>query len=198
MVQLDHSILQSVLKPARYTGGEWNAVRKDWASAECKFALALPDVYEVGMSNLGLAILYEILNHRTDIAAERVYAPWIDMEEKMREQGIPLFALESRRPIRAFDFLGFSLQYEMIYSNVLNMLDLAGIPLYARERGEDMPFIVGGGPCVYNVEPIADVTKSSRASSPLTASIYPRSMSRSTTRRGIFVRCVSCILRRVP
>ena len=156
MVQLDHSILQSVLKPARYTGGEWNAVRKDWDSVQCRFVLALPDVYEVGMSNLGLAILYEILNRRVDIAAERVYAPWIDMEEKMREQGIPLFALESRRPIRAFDFLGFSLQYEMIYANVLNMLDLAGIPLYARERGEDMPFVVGGGPCVYNVEPIAD------------------------------------------
>ena len=108
------------------------------------------------MSNLGLAILYEILNRRADIAAERVYAPWIDMEEKMRARGIPLFSLESRRPIADFDFLGFSLQYEMIYSNVLNMLDLAGIPLYARERGEDMPFVVGGGPCVYNVEPIAD------------------------------------------
>ena len=156
MVQLDHSILQSVLKPARYTGGEWNAVHKDWDAAACRFALALPDVYEVGMSNLGLAILYEILNRRADIAAERVYAPWIDMEEKMRERGIPLFSLESRRPIADFDFLGFSLQYEMIYSNVLNMLDLAGIPLYARERGENMPFIVGGGPCVYNVEPIAD------------------------------------------
>ncbi|WP_315437037.1 TIGR03960 family B12-binding radical SAM protein [uncultured Selenomonas sp.] len=156
MVQLDHSILQSVLKPARYTGGEWNAVRKDWDSVQCRFVLALPDVYEVGMSNLGLAILYEILNRRVDIAAERVYAPWIDMEEKMRERSIPLFSLESRRPIRAFDFLGFSLQYEMIYSNVLNMLDLADIPLYADERGEDMPFVVGGGPCVYNVEPIAD------------------------------------------
>ncbi|ANR71140.1 B12-binding domain-containing radical SAM protein [Selenomonas sp. oral taxon 126] len=156
MVQLDHSVLQSVLKPARYTGGEWNAVRKDWDSVQCRFALALPDVYEVGMSNLGLAILYEILNRRADIAAERVYAPWIDMEEKMRARGIPLFSLESRRPIEEFDFIGFSLQYEMIYSNVLNMLDLAGIPLYARERGEDMPFVVGGGPCVYNVEPIAD------------------------------------------
>ena len=156
MVQLDHSILQSVLKPARYTGGEWNAVHKDWSSVQCKFALALPDVYEVGMSNLGLAILYEILNRRADIAAERVYAPWVDMEEKMRERGIPLFSLESRHPIAEFDFLGFSLQYEMIYSNVLNMLDLAGIPLYAHERGDDMPFVMGGGPCVYNVEPIAD------------------------------------------
>ncbi len=156
MVQLDHSILQSVLKPARYTGGEWNAVRKAWTAAQCKFALALPDVYEVGMSNLGLAILYEILNRRPNIAAERVYAPWIDMEEQMRAKGIPLFSLESRHPVADFDFLGFSLQYEMIYSNVLNMLDLAGIPLYACDRGEDMPFIVGGGPCVYNVEPIAD------------------------------------------
>ena len=156
MVQLDHSILQSVLKPARYTGGEWNAIHKDWASVQCKFALALPDVYEVGMSNLGLAILYEILNRRVDILAERVYAPWVDMETQMREKGIPLFSLESHRPITAFDFLGFSLQYEMIYSNVLNMLDLAGIPLYARERGDDVPFVVGGGPCVYNVEPVAD------------------------------------------
>ena len=156
MVQLDHSILQAVLKPARYTGGEWNAVRKDWDIVRCKFALALPDVYEVGMSNLGLAILYEILNRRADIAAERVYAPWVDMEEQMREKGLPLFSLESRRPIATFDFFGFSLQYEMIYSNVLNMLDLAGIPLYAKERGDDMPFVIGGGPCVYNVEPIAD------------------------------------------
>ena len=156
MVQLDHSILQAVLKPARYTGGEWNAVRKDWDTVQCKFALALPDVYEVGMSNLGLAILYEILNRRADIAAERVYAPWVDMEEQMREKGLPLFSLESRRPIATFDFFGFSLQYEMIYSNVLNMLDLAGVPLYAKERGDDMPFVIGGGPCVYNVEPIAD------------------------------------------
>ena len=156
MVQLDHSILQAVLKPARYTGGEWNAVRKDWDTVRCKFALALPDVYEVGMSNLGLAILYEILNRRADIAAERVYAPWVDMEEQMREKGLPLFSLESRRPIATFDFFGFSLQYEMIYSNVLNMLDLAGIPLYAKERGDDIPFVIGGGPCVYNVEPIAD------------------------------------------
>ena len=156
MVQLDHSILQSVLKPARYTGGEWNAVRKDWDSVRCRFALALPDVYEVGMSNLGLAILYEILNRRADILAERVYAPWVDMEARMRARGIPLFALESRREIKEFDFLGFSLQYEMIYSNVLNMLDLAGIPIYARDRGTDVPFVVGGGPCVYNVEPVAD------------------------------------------
>ena len=156
MVQLNHEVLQSVLKPSRYTGGEWNAVVKDWDKVDCTFALALPDVYEVGMSNLGLAILYEILNRETDIAAERVYAPWTDMEAEMRARNIPLFSLETKHELSQFDFFGFSLQYEMIYSNVLNMLDLAGIPLWSKERGEDMPFIVGGGPCVYNVEPIAD------------------------------------------
>ena len=155
MVYLDPSILQSVEKPARYTGSEWNAVIKDHANVQCTFALALPDVYEVGMSNLGLAILYEILNSRTDIAAERVYAPWTDMEAIMREQKIPLYSLETKTEIKTFSFLGFSLQYEMIYSNVLNMLDLAGIPLHAEDRTLDDPFVVGGGPCVYNVEPIA-------------------------------------------
>ena len=156
MVTLDPSILQSVEKPARYTGSEWNAVCKNPDEVRCTFALALPDVYEVGMSNLGLAILYEILNGRADVAAERVYAPWTDMEAIMRERQLPLYSLETKTEIRSFSFLGFSLQYEMIYSNVLNMLDLAGIPLYAKDRGEDMPFIVGGGPCVYNVEPVAD------------------------------------------
>ena len=156
MVRLEHEVLQSVLKPSRYTGGEWNAVRKDWSQVDCTFALALPDVYEVGMSNLGLAILYEALNRQENIAAERVYAPWTDMEQEMRTRHTPLFSLETRHELAAFDLFGFSLQYEMIYSNVLNMLDLAGIPLWSKERGEDMPFIVGGGPCVYNVEPIAD------------------------------------------
>jgi len=155
MVHLDPSVLQSVEKPARYTGSEWNAVIKDHADVKCTFALALPDVYEVGMSNLGLAILYEILNSRTDIAAERVYAPWTDMEKIMRAQGIPLYSLETKTEIKNFSFLGFSLQYEMIYSNVLNMLDLAGIPLHAADRTMDDPFVVGGGPCVYNVEPVA-------------------------------------------
>lgn len=156
MVRLDHDVLQSVLKPSRYTGGEWNAVKKNWDSVACTFALALPDVYEVGMSNLGLAILYEILNRQENIAAERVYAPWTDMEQEMRARNIPLFSLESHTELKAFDLFGFSLQYEMIYSNVLNMLDLAGIPLWSKDRGLDVPFIVGGGPCVYNVEPIAD------------------------------------------
>ena len=156
MVRLEHEVLQSVLKPSRYTGGEWNAVRKDWADVDCTFALALPDVYEVGMSNLGLAILYEILNRQDNIAAERVYAPWTDMEQELRERQTPLFSLETRHELSSFDLFGFSLQYEMIYSNVLNMLDLAGISLWSKDRGEDMPFIVGGGPCVYNVEPVAD------------------------------------------
>ena len=156
MVTLEPEILQSVLKPSRYTGGEWNAVVKDASKMACTWALALPDVYEVGMSNLGLAILYEVLNAREDIAAERIYAPWTDMEAEMRARHIPLFSLETKREISSFDFLGFSLQYEMIYSNVLYMLDLAGIPFRAADRGEDMPFVVGGGPCVFNVEPVAD------------------------------------------
>ena len=155
-INIPDDLLQRVLKPARYTGGEFNAIIKDHSKIDCKFALALPDVYEVGMSNLGLAILYNILNKRDDTACERVYAPWTDMEAEMRNLNIPLFALESKAAIKDFDFLGFSLQYEMIFTNVLNMLDLSGISIYANERGEDEPFIVGGGPCVYNVEPMAD------------------------------------------
>lgn len=156
MVSITPSILQSVLKPARYTGNEWNMIKKDAQEVECRFALSLPDVYEVGMSNLGLKLIYEVLNSRENIACERVFAPWVDMEEKMRAENIPLYALESFEPVKTFDFLGFSLQYEMIYTNVLNMLDLAGIPLWASERGEGAPFVVGGGPCVYNAEPVAD------------------------------------------
>ena len=156
MVKLTPDLLGAVTKPARYTGNEWNVIRKDWSKVSCTVALSMPDVYEVGMSNLGLKILYEVLNRRDDTAAERVYAPWVDMEAAMRERQLPLFSLETFTEIRRFDFLGFSLQYEMIYTNVLNMLDLAGISLRATERTEDMPFVVGGGPCVYNVEPIAD------------------------------------------
>ena len=145
MVRLENEVLQSVLKPARYTGGEWNAVIKDHAAVDCTWALALPDVYEVGMSNLGLAILYEVLNRRKDIAAERVYAPWTDMEEDMRKNDLPLYGLESGDPITHFDFVGFSLGYEMAYTNVLNMLDLAHIPVRAEDRGEDYPIVVAGG-----------------------------------------------------
>lgn len=155
-IDIPNDILNRVLKPARYTGGEFNAIIKDHQNVDCKFALALPDVYEVGMSNLGLAILYNILNKRDDTACERVYAPWTDMEAEMRALNIPLFALETKTAVKDFDFLGFSLQYEMIFTNVLNMLDLAGITIKASARGDDEPFIVGGGPCVYNVEPVAD------------------------------------------
>ena len=156
MVKLEQEMLQAVEKPARYTGGEWNAQPKASAAVLCRIALAMADVYEVGMSNLGLKILYEILNRRDDIAAERVYAPWLDMEEEMRRRGIPLFSLETFREISSFDILGFSLQYELLITNTLNMLDLAGLPLYAAERTDEQPFVIGGGPCVYNTEPIAD------------------------------------------
>ena len=156
MVKLEQEMLQAVEKPARYTGGEWNAQPKDSAAVLCRIALAMADVYEVGMSNLGLKILYEILNRRDDIAAERVYAPWLDMEEEMRRRGILLFSLETFREISSFDILGFSLQYELLITNTLNMLDLAGLPLHAAERTDEQPFVIGGGPCVYNTEPIAD------------------------------------------
>lgn len=156
MVTLEHEVLQKVMKPSRYTGGEWNSAKKKHSDVACTWALSLPDVYEVGMSNLGLSILYEILNRRDDTLAERVYAPWIDMEKEMRKRNIPLFSLETKTELKSFDFWGFSLQYEMIYSNVLNMLDLAGVAIFSKEREENDPFIVGGGPCVYNVEPIAD------------------------------------------
>lgn len=156
MVRLEQDMLQAVEKPARYTGGEWNAQPKASADVACRIALAMADVYEVGMSNLGLKILYEILNRRADVAAERVFAPWIDMEEEMRRRRLPLFSLETFREVSSFDILGFSLQYELLITNTLNMLDLAGLPLHAAERTEEHPFVIGGGPCVYNTEPIAD------------------------------------------
>ena len=149
-------ILPRVTKPAQYTGGEFNSIRKDHGSVDVKFALAFPDTYEIGMSNLGLRILYHILNERPDTLAERVFAPWVDMEAEMKEHSLPLFALESRTPIKEFDIFGFSLGYELSYTNVLNMLDLAGIPVLASERGEDHPLIIAGGCCTYNPEPMAD------------------------------------------
>ncbi len=155
-VNVPYEVLQKVLKPARYTGGEFNSVTKNFDEVDCKFVLALPDVYEVGMSNLGLSILYGILNRNEKILCERVYSVWTDMEAEMREKNIPLFSLESKNAVKDFDFLGFSLQYEMIFTNVLNMLDLAKISLLAEERKIDEPFVIGGGPCVYNVEPMAD------------------------------------------
>jgi len=151
-------ILPSVSKPGRYTGCEWNHVRKDWAETPLKIALAYPDVYEVGMSNLGLGILYELLNAQEDVLAERVYAPWPDMEGALRCASLPLYSLESRRPLGEFDIVGFSLQYELNYSNVLTMLDLAGIPLRASDRADVLtaPLVIGGGTCTYNPEPLAD------------------------------------------
>ena len=148
--------LSRVMKPARYTGHEWNSVRKNPDEVSVNFVLAMPDVYEVGMSNLGLKILYQILNKRSDTYAQRVYAPWVDMEAEMRTNGIRLYTLESKRPVAECDIVGFSLQYELSYSNVLNMLDLAGIPVLAAERDEAQPLIVCGGPCAFNAEPMAD------------------------------------------
>ena len=150
------SILKQVSKPGRYTGGEYGQIIKDKNEIKCRFAFCFPDTYEIGMSNLGVRLLYGVLNQEKDVWCERVYAPWDDMEEKMRENNIPLFAHESRDPITNFDFVAFTLQYELSYTNVLNMLDLAGIPLLSSERGEDAPIIVGGGPCAYNAEPVAD------------------------------------------
>lgn len=148
-------ILPRVEKPGRYTGGEFGAVVKDWDRAEVKVAFAFPDVYEVGMSHLGLQILYHVVNRRPDALMERAFTPWTDMEHEMRERGLPLFALESGRPLRDFDMVAFTLQYELSYTNVLNMLDLAGIPLRGAARTDADPLIVAGGPCAYNAEPLA-------------------------------------------
>ena len=151
-----NSILKSVSKPGRYTGGEFGQIIKNKDEVKARFAFCFPDTYEIGMSNLGVRILYGALNERENIWCERAYAPWIDMEEKMREHNIPLWAHESGDKLRDFDIVAFTLQYELCYSNVLNMLDLAQIPLLAADRTDDMPIIIGGGPCSYNPEPIAD------------------------------------------
>lgn len=155
-VKIDPVWLMHIQKPARYIGGEWNSVVKDHDSVDVKVALAFPDVYEVAMSHLGLKIIYSVLNARNDTLAERVYAPWVDMEALMREKHIPLYTLESKCPVKDFDVLGFTMPFEMCYTNILTMLDLAGIPLLAKDRGEDDPIVVSGGPCVYNAEPVAD------------------------------------------
>ncbi|MBP5256170.1 MAG: B12-binding domain-containing radical SAM protein, partial [Clostridia bacterium] len=150
------NVLKKVLKPGRYTGGEFSQVIKDKKDVDVRVAFCFPDTYEIGMSNLGVRILYGVLNEEPRVWCERVYAPWVDMEEEMRKNGITLFAHESRDPVSEFDIVAFSLQYELCYSNVLNMLELAGIPLLASERGDDAPVVVGGGPCAYNAEPVAD------------------------------------------
>ncbi len=155
-VKIDPVWLMHIQKPARYIGGEWNSVVKDHDTTEVKVALAFPDVYEVAMSHLGLKIIYSVVNKHADCLAERVYAPWVDMEALMKEKHIPLYALESKCPVKDFDILGFTLPYEMCYTNVLNMMDLAGIPIRMKDRTEDDPIVVAGGPCVYNAEPMAD------------------------------------------
>jgi len=149
-------ILFRVEKPGRYVGGEHNQVRKPWESVETHVALVFPDIYDLGQPNLGLAILYDILNQQTDVLAERAYAPWVDMEAQLRENALPLFSLESKTPLNKFDILGFTLPYEQIYTNVLNILNLSGIPLLARERGTEHPLIIAGGQACYNPEPMAD------------------------------------------
>jgi len=151
-----NELLLTVQKPGRYVGGEWNAVRKEWTPARTKVLLAFPETYEVGMSYLGTKILYGILNGRDDCLAERVFAPWADFESVLRNNNISIFSLESRRPIREFDIIGFSLAYELTYTNVLNILDLGGIPLRSSERSDGDPIIIAGGPSVYNPEPMAE------------------------------------------
>ena len=153
---LSDEILMQVEKPARYIGGEINAVMKDPEAVKVRFAMCFPDVYEIGMSHLGIQILYGMLNSYEDVWCERVYSPWVDLDAVMRKEQIPLFALESQDPIRTFDFLGITIQYEMCYTNILQVLDLSGIPLLAKDRTEEDPIVIGGGPCTYNPEPICD------------------------------------------
>ena len=153
---LSDEILMTVEKPARYIGGEVNAVMKDKDQVDIRFAMCFPDVYEIGMSHLGIQILYDMFNRKEDTWCERVYSPWPDLHKVLKEKQIPLFALESQDPVKKFDFLGITIQYEMCYTNILQILDLSGIPLSAEDRTMDDPFVIGGGPCTYNPEPLAE------------------------------------------
>lgn len=153
---LSDDILLQIEKPERYIGHEVNSVVKEKDQVAVRFAMCFPDVYEIGMSHLGIQILYDMFNSWEDVWCERVYSPWLDLDRVMRRENIPLFALESQEPVKEFDFLGITLQYEMCYTNILQVLDLSQIPLLASERGEDCPIVIGGGPCTYNPEPIAD------------------------------------------
>ncbi|AQM58988.1 TIGR03960 family B12-binding radical SAM protein [Clostridium baratii] len=157
MNKISDSILCKVEKPARYVGGELNQIIKDPKEVDIRFAFCFPDVYEVGMSHLGTRILYHTINNRQDTYCERVFAPWPDMEAEMRKNNVPLYALESKDSLKEFNILGFTLQYEMSYTNILNMLDMSGITLRASERGEDEPIVMAGGPCAYNPEPLYDI-----------------------------------------
>lgn len=156
-LKINDEILQSVEKPSRYVGNEFNSVDKNPLDVNIRFAFCFPDVYEIGMSHLGMKILYHLLNKRPDTYCERVFAPWVDMEQKMRQYEIPLFTLETHDPVKDFDFVGFTLQYEMSYTNIVNMLDLAGIPFMSKDRTQGQPFVCAGGPCAYNPEPLADI-----------------------------------------
>ncbi|MFW6264828.1 MAG: TIGR03960 family B12-binding radical SAM protein [Bacillota bacterium] len=148
-------VLYKVTNPARYAGNEYNIVKKSWDEEKTKVAVAFPDLYEVGMSHLGLKIIYHLLNNEDDFLCERTYAPWVDMEELMRQEGIPLFSLENKKPIAEFDVFAFTLQYEMSYTNILNMIDLAGLPLESKDRDEEHPLVIAGGSTVFNPEPIS-------------------------------------------
>ncbi|MCF0145190.1 MAG: B12-binding domain-containing radical SAM protein, partial [Eubacterium sp.] len=152
---LPDSVLLRIEKPERYIGNEINAVIKEKKQGQIRFAMCFPDVYEIGMSHLGIQILYSMFNSWEDVWCERVYSPWPDLEEIMRRSGIPLFALESQEPVKNFDFLGITIQFEMCYTNILQVLDLSGIPLHAEDRTEEDPIVIGGGPCTYNPEPLA-------------------------------------------
>src|SRR5512138_2575421 len=147
-------ILLKVQKPGRYVGGELNSIVKDWDQAAARVALVFPDIYDIGVSNVGLKILYDQVNQRQDALAERAYAPWLDMEGLMRERGIPLYTLESKRPLADFDIIGFTLPYETLYTNTLNVLDLAGIPVRSADRDETHPIIIAGGHSTMNPEPM--------------------------------------------
>lgn len=153
---LNDEILLKIEKPARYIGNEVNSVMKDKNEVDIRFAMCFPDVYEIGMSHLGIQILYDMFNQREDVWCERVYSPWLDLHKIMKEEQIPLFALESQDPIRDFDFLGITIQYEMCYTNILQILDLSRIPIHSRDRSEADPIVIGGGPCTYNPEPLAE------------------------------------------
>ena len=153
---LSDEILMKIDKPARYIGNELNSIKKDKEKVAIRFAMCFPDVYEIGMSHLGVQILYDMFNKRDDVYCERVYSPWPDLHKIMKEKNIPLFALESQEPIKDFDFLGITIQYEMCYTNIFQILDLGQIPLLAKDRTEDDPLVIGGGCCTYNPEPMAD------------------------------------------
>ena len=153
---LSDEVLLSIEKPARYIGGEVNSVMKGKEEVDIRFCMCFPDVYEIGMSHLGIQILYDMFNRREDTWCERVYSPWLDLDKILKEKKIPLFALESQDPVRDFDFLGITIQFEMCYTNILQILDLSQIPLHAADRTEEDPTVIGGGPCAYNPEPLAE------------------------------------------